>query len=152
MGFLPGGSARGGHDQFHLGQTLGGAAAFAEEGQGGDTLGLRLLQRRQDVRGVAAGGENHEEIAGPAQAGDLAREDLIETEIVADAGDERAVRRQRDRRQRLAGLGVAADEFGRQMRRFGGAAAIAGAENFTPAAQSSEDKFSSVVDRRPDRA
>ena len=68
-------------------------------------------QRGNNVRGVAARGEHHDQVARLGEAANLAGEDLFIAEIVADAGHERSVGGKRDRGQRPAGLGVAADEL-----------------------------------------
>ena len=73
---LRAGAACAGDDQLAGGEPLGLAAAAAEEGDAGQALVLRLVQRRDDVGGVAARREHHDEVAGVAEAGDLAREDL----------------------------------------------------------------------------
>ena len=84
---------------------------------------------------------------GLARPGDLAGEYLVEAKIIADAGDERAVGGERDRRKRPTGFLVAADELGREMRRLGGAAAIADDQQFSAALQRREDHLAGAVDR-----
>jgi len=76
------------------------------------SLSRRAASRaRTTVGGVAARGEDDHEIAGLREALDLAGKHLVESEIVADAREQRAVGGQRHRGQGTAGLEVAADQL-----------------------------------------
>ncbi len=150
VGLLGGGAALSRDDQLAGGEALGLAAAAAKEGEAGDAELLRLLEGGDDVGGVAARSDDDHEVARPGQAGDLAREDLFVAKIVADAGQERAVRGKGDRGQGPAGLGVAAHELRREVRRLGRAAAVPADQQLAAAAQRLEDQLAGPVDGRPD--
>src|SRR6185369_18002567 len=128
-----------GHDEVAGGEALRLAAATAEKRERVDAELFRLGERGEDVAGIAARGEDDDEIARLREPGDLAREHLIVAEIVADAAEERAVRREGEGRERPAGLRVAADEFGGEMRRLGRAATVAADQKFSAALERRED-------------
>src|SRR5262249_50952131 len=65
----------------------------------------------------------------------LAREHTLVAIVVADRGEERGVRGQRDRRQRLSLVAEAADELGGKVLRIRGAAAVAAGENLATRTQ-----------------
>src|SRR4051812_46362115 len=102
MAFLRRRAALAGDDEVAGCEAFGFAAATAEERERFDAKFLRFVERGDDVGRVAARGEHHDEIAGLREAGDLAGENVIVAEVVADAGDERAVRREREGRKGTA--------------------------------------------------
>src|SRR5207247_716407 len=83
----------------------------------------------EDVGGVAAGGEADEEVACVAEGFDLAREDLVEAEIVGGAGDDGGIA-QRDGGEGAAVFLETGDELFGEMHGVGGGAAVAGDEDF----------------------
>ena len=124
-------AALAGHDEVAGGEACT-AAATTEKRDRIETEFLRLLQRGDDVGGVASK-VTRPRVAGLGEAGYLAGEDLLVTEIVGEARDERAVRRQGERGQRTAVLRVAADQLGREMRRLGRTATVATDEKLAAA-------------------
>ncbi len=71
------------------------------------------------------GADADDDVAGPAERLDLAREDLLEGEVVGDGREGRGVGRQGDGRQRPSVPAEAAHQLGREVLRVGGAAAVA---------------------------
>ena len=114
------------------------------ERRGDEPHRLGLAQRGEDVRALAGGGDRDGDVAGPSERLDLARENLLEAEIVAGGGERGGVGGQRDRGDGGA-VGLVADgQFGREMLGVGGAAAIAEEHQLAAAADR--------VDAGPDQA
>lgn len=99
MRLLGGGAALTGHDEFDGCKTARWSAAPTEKSEALQVTGLGFAESGEDVGGVAAGREDDDEVAGLGQAGDLPSESLVEAVVVADAGDERTIGGQRERRQ-----------------------------------------------------
>lgn len=146
MCFLGGRSVVAGDDEIDSGESPGLAAAAAEEGDAGQAKALRFGEGGENVGGVAARGEDDQQVAGTGEAGDLARERVFVAVIVADAGEQRAVGGKGDRGERAAILGVATDEFGGEMGGLGGAAAVAADEQLSAAAEGLENEAGRRVD------
>ena len=146
MCFLGGRSVVAGDDEIDSGESPGLAAAAAEEGYAGQAEALRFGEGGENVGGVAARGEDDQQVAGTGEAGDLARERVFVAVIVADAGEQRAVGGKGDRGERAAILGVATDKFGGEMGGLGGAAAVAADEQFSAAAEGLENEAGRRVD------
>src|SRR5690606_33513579 len=82
-----------------------------------------------DVGRVAAGGYGHQHVARLAQRVHLALEDGIEAVVVADRGEDGGVGVQRRAGEWQAVALEAADQFGNEMLRIGGAATVAAGQN-----------------------
>src|SRR5205085_8272228 len=82
---------RGGDDQLDVTEAAGLAAVLAEEAGGHQALFLRQADGAEQVGAVAAGRHGDQHVARIAERLDLAREDVVEAEIVAGAGDDRRV-------------------------------------------------------------
>ena len=100
-------------------------AAAPEHGDGDESALPGGLQRAQHVRRIAARRKDDQHIARIAERFDLPRKDLRKRKIIADAGQQGAIRRKRDGRQRAALAQIMAGELGSQMLRLARAAAVA---------------------------
>src|SRR5579884_3777589 len=125
MGFLdarcvPAGNAE---KDFHRTRHL--ASRFSRQSDGVQSLRFCGGYTVQDIRRVATGGYCDYGIAGLTESGDLAREDGIETVVVADRCEDRCICGKRDSGQGSAFDGKSADEFCRYMLGISRASAIA---------------------------
>jgi len=120
----------GGDDDVVVAEVAHLAAAVAGEADGGDVHLLGLMEGVDDVFGVAGGGDAEEEVAGLAEGFDLALEELIEAEVVADGGEDGGVGGEGDGAEGGAVGGEADDELGDEVLGVGGGATIAGDEEF----------------------
>ena len=68
-----------------------GSAAVSGEADGGDALGVGLIDGVDDVGRVAGGGDAEEDVAGLSECFDLAGEDEVEAEVVAGGGEDGGV-------------------------------------------------------------
>lgn len=91
MDFLSSGRGVGRDDDFVVGQAGCAAAAFAEDGDGGQALLLRGLQGQDQVVGVAAGGEHHQRISRLPNAFHLPGKELVKSIVIPNAGLQRRV-------------------------------------------------------------
>ena len=83
------------------------------------------MDRLDDVRRVAGGGQCPDHVAGPHQGLDLPGEDVAETVVVADGQQVGGIRGQGDRRQGAPLALEPADQLGRDVLGVGRAAAVA---------------------------
>ena len=136
------------NDPFRVG--LPGQLSAAPAGKGDDLHAdrLRRLDGAQEIRRVAAGGEQDEHVALPAERLHLPGEDLVEAEIVADAGQRRAVGGEGDGGQRAPVVPVAADQFLAKVKRVAGAAAVARGEDLAALLEAVGDQRGAAVQRR----
>jgi len=124
-----GGLAGDGDQQIHRAAQL--AAGFAGEGGSENAGRFSLPHGRENIRTVSRRREGKRQIARAAKRFDLAREDLVEAEIVAASRERRSVGGERQSRQRAAVFGEADGELGGEVLRVGSAAAIAEEEDLT---------------------
>ncbi len=82
----------GGNDDVVIAEGAHLTAVIAGEADGSDALAAGLLECVDDVGGVAGGGDAEEDVSGLAEGLDLACEDLVEAEVVADGGEDGGVR------------------------------------------------------------
>ena len=75
----------------------------------------------------------------------LPGEDLVEAEVVADAGQRRAVGGQGDGGQRAAVVAVAADQFLAKVERVAGAAAVARGEDLSALREAIGDELGAAI-------
>ena len=87
MGFLDEGGCRGRNDQGVIGPLDHLAPILTGQGQGLNPFLLGRLESPEDIRGVAAGADRHQDISGQTQGPDLFLEDTVEAEVIADTGD-----------------------------------------------------------------
>jgi len=139
-----------GDEQFDVGLAVEGAAAAANQGERLDAARLGGADCFDQVGGVAARREEDEQVAGGAERLDLAGEDLVEAEIVGDAGERRAVGADREAGQGAAVALVAAGEFFGEMHCLGRAAAVAGAEHLAAGFQGGDEQVDGRLDGRSD--
>jgi len=145
MGLLRGRAAVARDDEIAGGEAFGFAAAATEESDGRQAPFFCLVQGGEDVGGVAAGGEDHEQILGAGETGDLAGEGMFVAVVVDHAGEQRAVGGEGDGGERAAVFRVAADELGREVGRFGGAATVAADQKFPAAPERGENHFAGAI-------
>src|SRR5260364_224259 len=79
---------------------------------------------------IAGGGERHQYIARLTQAANLTGERLCKTIIIANRGERRSIRAQRNGRQAWPFAFKASDQFGGEMLRIGRRTAIAANKDF----------------------
>jgi len=101
------------------------AAVAAGQSRGAEAELARRLERADHVWAPPGGADTDGEIAWPPERPQLAREDLIESEVVADRGERGGVGGERDRGNGRAVADVAHGELGREVLRVRGTAAIA---------------------------
>src|SRR6185437_5116344 len=101
------------------------AAVAAEKTDRLQSALARDAEAAQHVLALARRRDRDRDVALAAERLDLPRKDQRKAEIVAGGGQRRAVRRQRDRRDGRPVARVSHRQFGREMLRVGGAAAIA---------------------------
>src|SRR5690606_13958420 len=105
------------------------AAALAGEGNDGHFAVVRGLDGLDDVVGIAAGGNGHQDVARLAQRVDLALENGVEAVVVADRRKNGGVGVQGNAGKGQAVAFEAAHQFGDEVLRIGGAAAVAAGKN-----------------------
>jgi hypothetical protein len=143
----PIGGLRERHDDRHVDERLGLAAALAEQADGRDALLLRGLDRVQDVGRVAAGRDREQEVALLPVRLDRAREHRVEAEVVRHAGELARVA-ERDRRERRAVLAEAPGELLGEVHRVAHAAAVAAAHEQPAAPERLGRRFGEALHRR----
>jgi hypothetical protein len=147
MKFLNASSGRAGDDPFRFGPALEFAAPATAQHQGAHAAGCRQLQRKDEVGGIAAGGEEDQHVAGSAQRLDLPTEDAFKAEVIGDAGQRGAICDQGDGRKSPAVLLVAPDQFLGKMESVGRAATIAGGQNFVAGEEGVRNDLGATVQR-----
>src|SRR4051812_8301304 len=85
-----------------VGVILEDATAGTGEPDADRAFRLRVVECTEHVRRFAARRDADHDVAWPRERANLARENVFERPVVADGGQDRRVRRQRDRRPRLA--------------------------------------------------
>jgi hypothetical protein len=118
----------GGDDDVVVAEVGHFASAVAGKADGGDVHLFGLMKGIEDVGGVAGGGDAEEDVAGLAEGFDLAREDVVEAEVVAGGGKDGGVGGEGDGAKGGAVGGEADDELGYEVLGVGGRASIAGDE------------------------
>jgi len=144
--FLDAGSLIVGDDPFEIGAAFEFAAIAAEESDGEDFFSFGGFLGGEEVGGFAAGGEEDEKVLGSAEGLKLAGEDLLVAKVVGDAGESGGVGGEADGGERSAVAFVAAEEFLGHVHGIGGAAAIAGGDDFSASAEGGDDFFSHLGD------
>ncbi len=89
-----------------------------------------------DVWRAPAGAYANGDISGTAERANLAREDLLETVVIPDGGESRAVRGESDRRQSFAIARETANEFGGNVLRIRRAAPVSEEQELVSARES----------------
>ena len=102
---------------------------------------LGLGEGCDQIRRIAAGGNADQGIAGLGLGDQLANEDVLETDIVADRGDHRQIGDQIDGRKRRSSGGDGMDEFDRNMGGVTARAAVAHGEHAAAAAIDSGERL-----------
>ena len=87
------------------------------------------------IAAIAGGGNANQHITRPGKRFDLARKYGIKAEVIANGGERRAIRGERNGGQTAPCMTKAPDQFGGEMLRIGCAAAIAANENFSTRTQ-----------------
>src|SRR2546425_392816 len=108
-----------------VGERLQLAARLAQERDDGHVARLRRLRRADHVGTLAAGRVQRQHVARAGERLDLAREHLVEAQVVGARGEEGRVGREGDGAERGAVRLVAHDVLGGEVLRVGGAAAVA---------------------------
>lgn len=146
VGLLGGGTTLARNDQFTVRQTPGAAAASPEEREAPESAAAGLGQGREKIRGVAAGTQYDQKVTRAAQPGYLPCKGLLEAEVVAHAGEQRAVRGERERRERPSVALVAPGKLRREVPRLRRAAPVARDEQLTAAPERLEDEVAGASD------
>lgn len=111
-------------DVFGLKNLVEIAATFAAQSNDRHAAILSDLNGSDHVGRVAAGGDGNQQVALLTQRRDLAGEDIIVAVVVADGGQNRCVSGQRNAGQGKALALKATDQFGDEVLRIGGRAAV----------------------------
>ena len=111
-----------------------------------------LLKGQDDIGAAAGGGDAERDIAGLAERLDLAGEQMLEPEIVSDRRQSRGVCGQGDCREGRTVLLVPHREFGREVLRVGGAAAVAEEEHLSTVAEGRDTDLDERGERAPQSA
>ncbi len=122
---LDAGGVAGRNGEEMIAQRGHASAALAREADGTQVLGACSLQCGDDIAAVAAGGDADDQVSGLAQCLHLAGKDGIKAVIVADGGQNRGVRGERNRGHAATFAAEAPDDLCGQMLGVGGAATIA---------------------------
>ena len=88
MSFLSGCARATQYNQVNRSQPLRVPTSSAEQGDRLKALFPRSVEGGCDIGGVSAGAEDDHQITGSPQTFDLAGENRVEAEIVADAGEQ----------------------------------------------------------------
>ena len=105
-------SNRGGNDDVVIAEIAHLAAVVARVADGDEADLFCLMERVEDVGGVAGGGDGEEDVAGLAEGFDLAGEDTVEAVVVAAGGEDGGVGGEGDGAEGGAIDGEAANELG----------------------------------------
>lgn len=124
-----------GHDDLMIGESAGQAAAFAQDGNGPDSVETRRMQRGDQIGGVSTCAENHEDVPGLPQRFDLTGKDCFEPEIVGDTSQSDGIRAQRESGQSPAIPVEASGQLFGEMQSVRRASAISGRQHLAPAKQ-----------------
>jgi len=127
--FLNARSIAGSGTQADVGQLRQATASLAGHGHGEGAEIARSLQRGTDVVAGSRSRDADYDIARSAKSIQLALEDFRESTVVGDGGQHGAVCSECERRQGPTVAAKASHEFGRQMLRVGGTAAVTAPEN-----------------------
>lgn len=122
------------------------AAGGAGEGDGDEAATARGLDGGDHVGAVAGGRDANEDIPGVSESLDLSGKDRLIAVVVRDSGEDGRVRGEGKGGEGEALGAKAADEFGIEMLRIGGTAAIAAPEDFLSGAQSAGDNAGNGLD------
>lgn len=117
------------------------AARPAGPGDGDHAAGACGLNPFEHIRRIAARADADGDVALLAVREDLPGEEFIVPVVVGDAGDGGDIGGQRDGRERRPFPLIAADEFRRDMRGVGGAAAVAEQQNFMSCAKGGDEEL-----------
>ena len=110
------------------------AAIAARKTDGYDSHLLGLGEGSDEIGRIAAGRDADQTVAGLALRDDLAHEDVLEADVVADRRDHREIGDKVDRGERRAAGGDRMDEFDGDVRRVAARAAVAHGEQAAAAA------------------
>ncbi len=91
VGFLDVHGGVGGNDDVDFGDVLHRAAVVTGIGDGVQAEAAGTLEGLDAVLRVARGGDGEEDVARLAESFDLALEDVVEVEVVADGGEDAGV-------------------------------------------------------------
>jgi len=145
MAFLDAGSGIAWHNERVPGKFTQFAAAATKQAKRGNTHRVRLFDGRNHVLAVAACGNPDQNIAWPGQCFNLASEDLLIAEVIANRGQRRGVGGQSDGGQRSALGFKTANHFGGDMLRIRRAAAVAAEKDAVALAQAVDQFFTQLL-------
>lgn len=129
VGFLDVGGGVIRDDERDIGEWGGETAVASEEGDAAEAAGAGAFEGAEDIGGISARGDRHEDVAGAAEAIDLAGEDFIELVIVGGGREEAAVGGEVEGGEGRSVAVEAAEEFGGEVSAFRGAAAISAGQD-----------------------
>ena len=103
MHFLDAGGIFSGDDDFVFSHAFQSSAVFADQRQRMQSGFVGGLYRANEIFRIAATGKDHQKIAGLSESLHLPFEDGCIVPVVGDAGQNRRIRVEADRRKRPAG-------------------------------------------------
>lgn len=145
--FLDAGCRRTAHQEFDLGPTFGFASVPAEQGNGRQATSFSLLQCAENIAGVTACRDRHENIAGLSQPGNLPCEDFVVAVIIPNRAHQATALGEIERRIRPPVGDEATAEFRGEIRPVGRTPAIAADQQFSPGIQTFDHRIGGTRDR-----
>ena len=112
-----------------------------------ETLRFGRFQGEEQVGRVSTAGEENQDVAGSPKRFHLPGKNLVVTEVVTDTGQGGGIRRQGDGGKGPAIVFIASDQFLAEMERIGGAASVAGGQDFLPGLQGIGNHLRAMIHR-----
>jgi hypothetical protein len=131
VGFLNSSAVGVGDNDLEIGFAFGLAATFAKERHGFYAFAPRGCEGAEDVGRIAARRKTNQQVIRVGQSFDLPGEDLVETVVVADAGEQGTIGDEADGGKGGSMGAKVTDQFLGEMHGVGGAASIAASKDFT---------------------
>jgi hypothetical protein len=128
--FLDAGGCRARNDQFDVRRAFGESTITTQHSDRDHAAAARFLDGGEHVARFAGTGDADEHIARLPESVDLAGERIGEIVVVADGREQAAIHAQSHGGVRAPVADEAADEFGRDVRGIGGAAAVSAKDEF----------------------
>lgn len=129
MSLLDSSAVRVGNDDFEIGFASGVTAAFPEERHGFYTFVFGGGERQENVWRISAGRKTNEQVIRVGQSFHLSGENVVETVVVANAGEQRAIGHEADGGKGRPMISKVTDQLLGQVHGVGGAAPVTAGED-----------------------
>ncbi len=130
MGFLDVGGVVGVHDERVIAEGGAGAAGFAEQADCCGAASPGCFECEDEVGALPAGGEDDENVFGRREGFDLAFEDVLEAEVVGDAGEGGGIGIEAGGGEWVTGFAIFAEQFFSEVKGLRRGAPVATGEDF----------------------